>query len=61
VWVSRTNAVRSEAPAAAAGSTAGSGTRRSSGIENSAHHTATLMKVARVAAPASGKPNHAGR
>ncbi len=43
---------RAPAPA-----TAGSGTRRNSGIENSAHHTATLRKDRREACPASRMPN----
>ena len=37
-----------------------SGTLRNKGIENSAHHRATLAKDARVAAAASASPNQPG-
>jgi hypothetical protein len=40
--------------------TAGSGTRRNSGIENTTHQTATLASARRVPVPASGMPNSSG-
>lgn len=61
VCASREKVATSGNPAtAAAASRGGSGTRRSSGMLNSIHHTPTLANDSFVAVTPGGKPNHAG-